>query len=228
MTQVTDPGTAVRTTVVSGPTAAGSAADYELFFARRALAKLKSLLGQDGLRELLKADTDANDLRWTEWIAQSNEQFRPAVTELSISGLSAEEFFAYFESIRRDEAKMLAAQPEHFVFDYAPDGFDLIENLGPYIHHHHMHFTTDADAIDELLEDYPIRMVGHGTQLDGTVSGHILHHFRETDEGFDARLAVYFPTAVPEEIIEGHRQHLAVEFTNWVAAAAATLGRNTR
>jgi hypothetical protein len=45
--------------------------------------------------------------------------------------------------------------------------------------------------------------------------------------GFDALLAIYFPGAAPEEFIEGHRQHLAVEFTNWITTAAESLGRTS-
>ncbi|MGD0609084.1 MAG: hypothetical protein ABSA53_36585 [Streptosporangiaceae bacterium] len=37
----------------------------------------------------------------------------------------------------------------------------------------------------------------------------------------------YFPAAAPEEFIEGHRQHLAVEFTNWIVSAAESLGRTS-
>ena len=68
----------------------------------------------------------------------------------------------------------------------------------------------------------------HGGQTpDGTTIGHALHQFRETTDGFDALLAIYFPAAAPEEFIEGHRQHLAVEFTNWITGAAESLGRTS-
>lgn len=37
----------------------------------------------------------------------------------------------------------------------------------------------------------------------------------EDDGGFDADLAVYFPAACGGDLIECHRQHLLVEFSNW-------------
>lgn len=209
----------------SGPVAGGTAAQYELFFARRALAMLKSRLGRERLIDLLRPDTDQTEARFAEWVAESNGQYRLAAAHIRVSGLSIEEFLAYFESIRREEPKMLAAHPEHFVIGFTEGGFDVIENIGPFISHFNVHFTGEEEAIDELLPDHPFRMVGHSTMADGSVESHILHEFRDTGDGFEGRLALYFPSAMPEEIIEGHRQHLVVEFTNWIAAAAAALGR---
>jgi hypothetical protein len=70
-------------------------------------------------------------------------------------------------------------------------------------------------------------MVGTVALANGTTIGHGLHQFREATDGFDALLAIYFPAAAPEEFIEGHRQHLAVEFTNWIVSAAESLGRTS-
>ena len=60
---------------------------------------------------------------------------------------------------------------------------------------------------------------------DGTIIGHALHQFRETGAGFDALLVIYFPAAAPDDLVEGHRQHLAVEFTNWITAAGISRRR---
>ena len=121
-------GRTVRTTVVSGPASGGTTADWELFFARRALAKLKSRLGRERLRELLKPDTDQASEQITEWLAQSDGKWRPSVTELSTSGLSAAEFLAYFVSVRDQEPKMLMAQPEHYVI--AAEGENKVASCG--------------------------------------------------------------------------------------------------
>ncbi len=57
------------------------------------------------------------------------------------------------------------------------------------------------------------------------IRGHALHQFRKTGSGFDALLVIYFPAAAPEDLIEGHRQHLVVEFTDWITAAGLSHGR---
>jgi len=51
--------------------------------------------------------------------------------------------------------------------------------------------------------------------------GRMLTQFGDTAEGFNASLTAYFPTACPEDVFEHHRQHLAVEFRNWIVAAAS-------
>lgn len=215
----------IDVTVVSGPTSPGNVSDWELFFARRALAKLKSRLGQQGLLDLLAPDIDAATETMKAWVDESEGKWRPAEIRMRASGLSSAEFLAYFHSM--DEPKMLAAQPEHFVVKVLDGAYDGVENMGPNITRFDLHLASEDQAVDELLADHPTRMVGYATIPDGTVAVHLLHQFRDTDDGFDVVLGVYFPAAAPEELIEAHRQHLAVEFTNWIIAAGESLGRHS-
>jgi hypothetical protein len=122
---------------------------------------------------------------------------------------------------------MLAAQPEHFVVTGNADATsDVVENIGPHVCSFKIHFTGEDSAAGDLLPDYPIRMVGHAKLADGTVTMHVLHQFRDTAAGFDAHLTIFFPEACPEaEVIEQHRQHLAVEFNNWITAAGSSAQR---
>jgi uncharacterized protein len=219
----------INVTVVAGPTSRGTVADWELFFARRALAKLKSRLAQKGLLDLLAPDIDASTQALKTWVDSSQGQWRPATTQLQSRGISAEEFLSYFMSILSDQPKNLAVQPEHFVLTPVEDGeghlVRVVENLSRYISDFYITFTGEDQAVVNLAPEYPIRMVGTVALADGTTIGHCLHQFRETEDGFDALLAIYFPAAAPEEFIEGHRQHLAVEFTNWIIGAAESLNR---
>ena len=218
--------TALDVTVVSGPTSAGNVTDWELYFARRALTKLKSLLGREGLLELLEPDTSASAGTLAGWAAASDGRWQPALTHLRVAGVGAAEFVAYFHSLEADEPRLLAAEPEHFVLSRLDDGrVQVVENLSHHITDFRITFTSEDQAIDDLAADYPLRMVANVTLPDGTLIGHALHQFKETETGFDALLAIYFPAAAPEEFIEGHRQHLAVEFTNWINAAGEALGR---
>ncbi|HXB86086.1 hypothetical protein [Mycobacterium sp.] len=214
----------VDVAVVSGPTSPGTVGDWELFFARRALAMLKSRLGREGLLELLKPDLDDSAEHFRAWVAASEGKWRPAQTELRVKGISAAEFLAYFHSAIPDQPRLLAAEPEHFVMTQVDDRLQVVENLGPYITDLRILLTDDDQAIDDLTADYPVRMVGNVILPDGTLFAHALHQFRETADGFDVVLGIYFPDAAPAEVIEGHRQHLAVEFTNWIIDAGTSLG----
>jgi hypothetical protein len=200
-------------------------ADWELYFARRALAKLKARLGHEAMVELLAEDIEAGNRAVGGWAAASEGRWRPAETRLRISGLSAGEFMTYFHSIFDDRPAMLAAQPEHFAMGLVDGVMEVLENLGPNIARFYIRFTEEDRAVGELLPDHPVRMVGNVALPDGTVLAHLLHQLRDTETGFDAVLGIYFPEATPEEVIEGHRRHLAVEFTNWITGAARSLGR---
>ncbi|AYG85022.1 hypothetical protein DWB77_07238 [Streptomyces hundungensis] len=55
---------------------------------------------------------------------------------------------------------------------------------------------------------------------DGTAVGRALIQFGDTADGFIAHLTVYFPTSCPQDVLDHHRRHYAVEFRNWIIAAA--------
>ena len=209
--------------VTSGPTPLVEAEHYEVYFSRRALARLKALLGRRGLEDLLATDIEEGNAYFREMVSRSEGKWKPATTELTARGISSAQFTAWFHDESANEPVMLAAQPEHFVIAGSADALDVVENMGPYVCSYKMHFTGEDAAVGDLLADYPTRMVGHGKLADGTVVIHALHQFRDTAAGFDAHLSIFFPHACPEaEIIEQHRRHLAVEFSNWITDAAAS------
>ncbi len=75
----------------------------------------------------------------------------------------------------------------------------------------------------ELLpsSEFPFKKVTNLFLEDGTDIGRVLAQFGDTPTGFTANLTVYFPVTCPEELFEHHRRHFAVEFSNWMKAAAA-------
>ena len=54
---------------------------------------------------------------------------------------------------------------------------------------------------------------------DGVAIGGVRHQFRDTTDGFHARLTVEFPMPTIGRMVKGHRWHLACEFSNWIEAA---------
>ncbi|MEU9060818.1 hypothetical protein AB0D13_18680 [Streptomyces sp. NPDC048430] len=56
---------------------------------------------------------------------------------------------------------------------------------------------------------------------DGAVVGRALVQFGDTADGFTAHLTGYFPVTCPDEVLDHHLQHYAVEFRTWIVAAAA-------
>ncbi|MFJ9407293.1 hypothetical protein [Streptomyces sp. NPDC101393] len=217
-------------TLESGPTGAGSIDDFELFYARRALDRLRTRLGRQGLLDLLAADIEEGNSFLRESARTSGGGFTAGTTVLTAQGLTSGAFLAWMDkAFAGNEQALLAAHPEHYVMAPEADGsFHVVENIGPHVCSFFMGgWGTDALAwaadADELLpeSEFPHTMSSNLFLSDGTVVGRAMTQFGDTADGFTASLTVHLPTTCPEEVLEHHLRHYAVEFRNWITAAAA-------
>lgn len=213
--------------VESGPTTPGTAEEYELRFARRALRKIKERLGVEAIEKALQPDIEAGEAYFNEVAVRNGpDAFANCGVQLAIYGITLEEFLDWFHThCTKRVSAMQAAQPEHWVVTSNARGNQtVIENLGETIARFHVTFEPPSKPFQTqvIRPDFPLRMSGRGTTAAGTVLGYILHQFRplkgDAGIGFDANLNIFFPEAAGEELIEQHRQHLVVEFTNWTRA----------
>lgn len=213
--------------LVSGPTGDATIDDFEIFYARRALHRLKTLIGREGLLELLADDIERGNSFMREHAMKSDGEFRSATTVLATEGITAAEFVGYMDQILTDEAAMLAAQPEHFVAaGHTDESAHIVENIGPHVCSFLLGFGRRTEWADDAPEqlpdsDFPFKKATNLLLEDGTDIGRVLAQFGDTPSGFTANLTVYFPVTCPEPIFEHHRRHFAVEFSNWIRAAAA-------
>ena len=197
---------------------------HELERARVALALLKSKLGIEGLRALLADVGEQAHHDVKARVEASAGKWLPSTAELEVKGCTAQEFLAWYGARIQasDQNTLLAAHPEHYVVTRAEDGrVDVIETSGHWGLPHRFYvqvgsdtsIAPDPEAIDP---SYTLAMAGAGYLDDGTQTGIVLHQFADTVDGFRARLSIYFPAENAAEMIEGHKWHLALEFTNWV------------
>ena len=220
----------VTVTLQSGPTGFGSIDDFELFYARRALDRFRTRLGRQGLLDLLAADIEKGNAFLRDSARASDGSFTAGTTVLAAQGLSSGEFLAWMEkAFAGDERALLEAHPEHYVMAPEADGsFNVVENIGPHVCSFYMGgWGTDAmawaaDAAELLPEsEFPHKMSSNLFLSDGTVVGRALTQFGDTADGFTASLTVYVPASCPQDVLEHHLRHYAVEFRNWIIAAAA-------
>ncbi|WP_326673836.1 hypothetical protein [Streptomyces sp. NBC_01257] len=218
----------VTVTLESGPTG-GSIDDFELFYARRALDRFRTRLGRQGLLDLLADDIEEGNAFLRESARTSEGKFKPGTTVLTTQGLTSGVFLDWMDkAFAGDERPLLAAHPEHYVMGTDSIGARVVENIGPHVADFYMGgwgtaalaWATDAE---ELLPEaeFPRKMSSNLFLADGTVVGRALIQFGDTAEGFTANLTVYFPVTCPDEVLEHHLRHYAVEFRNWIVAAAA-------
>ncbi|WP_329567222.1 hypothetical protein [Streptomyces sp. NBC_01361] len=106
-------------------------------------------------------------------------------------------------------------------------GARVVENIDPHVCSIYIDgWGTDAMAwaaeADELLpeSEFPREMSSNLFLPDGTVVGRALIQFGDTADGFTANLTVYLPTTCPDDVLEHHLRHYAVEFRNWITASA--------
>jgi hypothetical protein len=221
--------TNVDVELVSGPTAPGGLGDFELLHARQVLAQLKGLLEREGLLNLLDAEIEKGNAFLREMAELSNGELRPTTIELEAKGIKAVQFLQWLGRAFDTESKLLAAEPDHYaMFLNADSTVTVVERLGLHASRVLLPAFDKApnwvpEAASHLLpeSEYPFRRIADITLADGTIVGRMLNQFGDTDDGFKANITAFFPTACPEEHFEHHRQHIAVEFANWIKAAAA-------
>ncbi|MCQ9389583.1 hypothetical protein NQ038_13135 [Brevibacterium sp. 50QC2O2] len=68
-------------------------------------------------------------------------------------------------------------------------------------------------------------MTGAATLEDGSVFTYVLQEYKDTDEGMNVSLRIWYPAAAPAAYTEEHAYHYAVEFRNGARLAAARLHR---
>ncbi|WP_327173266.1 hypothetical protein OG471_38695 [Streptomyces sp. NBC_01336] len=218
----------VTVTLASGPTD-GSIDDFELFYARRALDRFRARLGRQGLLDLLAEDIEEGNAFLRESARTSDGSFKGGTTVLTTQGLTSGAFLDWMDkAFAGNEGPLLAAHPEHYVMGTDSIGARVVENIGPHVADFYMGGWGTAalawatDAAELLPEsEFPRKMSSNLFLADGTVVGRALIQFGDTAEGFTANLTVYFPVTCPDEVLEHHLRHYAVEFRNWIVAAAA-------
>jgi hypothetical protein len=190
---------------------------------RETLLQAKLALGPDEISARLK-----NGTRLAELVARGeagvSKRRRLCVADLHVGGGTAKRFVDAFErwSGTSDEEAMLRACPDHFVIRTRADGRqEVLETTGgsplPSL------FLIDYDDVSSLVTQadpqFPYQIAGVARASNGVAIGGVRHQFRDTDDGFHARLTVEFPLPTMGRMVAGHRWHLACEFSNWIEAA---------
>ena len=208
--------------ITAGPNIPGTADEYELNFARRALAKIKDRLGPEAIENILRSDIKDGECYWTEMISKNTPgEFNRSSVQLSVKGITVDEFLKWFHTrCSKNVAYMQSAEPEHWVVTSDDTGTQrVIENLGSTIACFNIEFGPPTEPCQKLgiLEDFPTRMSATAKLSSGHAFAHVLHQFKPHHEGsgFDANLGAYFLKSAGSDVVEQHRQHLVVEFTNW-------------
>ncbi|KAA8877311.1 hypothetical protein F3087_44875 [Nocardia colli] len=202
---------------------------WELTAARRALALLKSELGNDGMLELLDAQRKRSDEYFARMHKESNGELRGAVNDFRVTGLTREEFVAWFRDHGTDHASLVAQHPEHYVIggSYDEQGNLATMHVMELIAGHTPHIFLDivapdaTEVFDQPLESDVIVLAGRGRLANGVEVARAFHQFTATADGFTARMCSMFPAALPDSAFQAHVEHHAIEWRNAIRMALA-------
>ena len=194
----------------------------ELKQARTALKLLKR--GQPASKVFTEAELAESDALYKKWLAESKGKLKSTDVRIKATGMTAEEFLEQFYQMAKDQPTMLAANPEHFLI--GPDLSHGIEVCGG------VPVQVVMKLDDEFLKEvpptpgYPTRMkVAKGYSRNGDFMLGALHQFRSTADGFEGILGIYYGSAIDDQNLTYHQEHLSVEYYNWYRFALERLGR---
>ena len=197
--------------------------DEELARARHALAYLKARIGNTAMRSLLAADIETMTAHVRGWVEASGGRWRTGVTELVVPGPSAVVFHDWYERAMADrrEPVLRAGHPEHFLLSPGDGGIEVIENVGESdLPWRIFYRALPDDALPMAWNaDYPVHFGAEIVDSDGVRVGYTMHQGRDAADGMHLHMRTLLPEAAPQELVERHLRHFAIEFTNWTHAA---------
>lgn len=163
-----------------------------------------------------------SDAFWKKMAFSQDKPMKVSHTQMTITGVTLDKYMQVMHAMQEDDRVGLAAHPEHFACSFNWDNGKLvgIEPFGMYGTPTlvQVNVLPSDDALsDQILADkdpsYPVTMAGEAFLTDEKTAVNVPYHqYKPTDNGFEAKLAVYWPEHVPDEIVEGHSFHLAMEF----------------
>ena len=227
---------AVQGVRVSVDTALHGSADdtgidgWELEAARGVLMNLRELLYGQPMFDLIGAQIAESDNLLRQYVAESKGQFKGTQVIVKIKGLKLSEFLTVLQSAlapqtspeakRAAALEMFKAHPEHYASD--PGSFGIVETMGTLPTRSHPAYVQSAPPFitAHLDQSYSLRNMGAATIADGTVFTYVLQQFKETADGMEANLRIWYPAAAPAIYLEHHSRHYAVEFRNGARMAA--------
>jgi hypothetical protein len=193
--------------------------------ARTACIAARQSYGVDGITHLYRDLLQASDRMWKEVNAGTGKEapMQFATADVTVTGLTIEELRGALgtPSLIRDYALL---NPDHYFIEVDGDGMHAMETFGMYGAPTEMHLIADP-AIPVPVEPaagYLILTAG-STSLarDGTdINVLAFHQYKPLENGFTVKLGSLYPATTPQQLVEGHKVHMAIEFWSMCELAA--------
>ncbi|WP_173142392.1 hypothetical protein [Kibdelosporangium persicum] len=193
--------------------------------ARTACITARQSYGVEGITHLYRDLLQASDRMWKEVNAETGKKgpMQFATADVTVTGLTIDELRGALgpASLSRDYASL---NPDHYFIEENGDGMHAMETFGMYGAPTEMHLIADPamPVPVEPAAGYLVLTAG-STSLasDGTeINVLAFHQYKPLENGFAVKLGSLYPAATPQQIVEGHKIHMAIEFRSMCELAA--------
>lgn len=190
--------------------------------AKRILIDTKVGLGEQGTLDLYKDSIEAMNQLWRKVSKEYRKEapMQESYAYMEIEGITIPQLQESIRSsINGEGTDAYSSNPEHFtdlkINGLAPNEKCGIETMGmfggplPVI----VIFDPSMTGPAKVEDGWKVLTAGTSKLLDGTPRyDNAVHQVRPKENGFDLKMAVYFPAGIPVEMVKGHQIHLAIEF----------------
>ncbi|KAJ5365958.1 hypothetical protein N7517_008844 [Penicillium concentricum] len=204
----------------------------ELQACYRALDNLRSLLFQAPMLDLLRDQIEEGNRYFESLIRASPGEFRECRTYMKVTGVSATEMSAICSRWQLSQpveemarSFIFPTHPENYVVMHSPEaparsGPDCgVELIGEHMAKVRFVDLTDSGEIPKWMAEEREQEYERAEYLvavldSGSKFFYIMNEFMDTEGGCKIKLRAFFPSASPWSLVNGHAEHLAVEFRN--------------
>lgn len=196
--------------------------------AKRILRETKERIGFQGTQKLYKKEMERCDQMWRDIVKDFDESdpMKICSADIEVEGLTIQEFSSALRSALSGEKGMvIKLEPDHF--EYEPVEGEEAQNcgmevMGMYGGPNVVVTVIKPELASRVIPSEGFQSTGCGTSqlMDGTCRQDIaFHQIKPTENGLILRTSVYFPKNTPQEMVDGHKIHLAIESMEMIRIA---------
>jgi hypothetical protein len=184
--------------------------------AHRVSTAVRQSFSVDDITDLYQEQIRASDHMWKQANnAPIGAPLRASLADVTVTGITIDEFRDHAADPDLLERTYAQLNPDHYFCCQSDAGMHGMETFGMYGGPTEVYITTDPTISAPIVvePDYSLLTAGY-TRLasDGTdVNILALHQIKSLPDGFAVKLGAFFPPHTPNEVVDGHRVHMAIE-----------------
>lgn len=174
----------------------------------------KLRIGKDGLNRLYDAQYRQSDAMWIDILSKSDGDYskKGARAHLTVTGLTFGKYMKIIGSALRVRKFLLKMHPDHIDATMT----SVTEIMGMYKMPTQMIGKLKEPAPAPIDEEHNLRLIGASflTSDPSRKNAVAMHQVKKLKGGLDILAGAFFPSATPQELVDGHSLHMAVELSN--------------